>query len=1240
MKQLKILLLITTLLFIPIATASVEQLISSYSYDYSNGTINVTSFSSYLMDLDANGANDTLMFNLTTDFNSTASFLAFVDVDNGESVLTGSHNKTLSPGNTYLMVNFSTLLFAQHKFNYTVRIYDFSDALVYRKSNLTTSTFGDYEEGYSIISVSDQNVANTYLRITSNINSTANIYENITVFMKHNDTTISASKEAGLSIGAQNVDIDFDNETIKGTHYNGKFLIESIQIGSKVIGISANTTNSYDYEDFAKTSYIRSIASSMIDNNSNNLTDYLAINFTIDFKSNDDYTIKSKLYDSFDNFIADMEKNITLSTGINTVSINVSGQSIYKSYLDGPYLLSFAELLIDGETQDYIQSPYQTIVSYFQDFERPPLPDIKVSVGVINISGNDSIEINVTNQGESAAVNIFIDILDNSTFSRTLSIPNLNTSETRILETNNTINSKLYIAVADFSNIVDENNESNNIALWSEPQIVSLAIESLLTISSNSTLRIFGFEILNDGDAQVTDIQWQFDAEDGTVINSTENISLSANERAMVYVRHNYSDSGEFTIKANATGLTELNSVAASSSSTAEVGDLLITSFSHLSVQATKVIFEMQGKNNREENLTSMEWSLDTDSGQFINSTQAFYMFPNETTFVYIAHDYGTGGTFNTIATLSNPGYSDTESLSVTTNTGPSISAMPDVTFDEDSYNDTLNLSDYATDAEDSDSALIWNYESNNIIVSINQDTKIANISAPANWSGSESVSFIVYDTSNLTDSNSILVTVNPVNDAPSFNGSNPITNMKWPEDVTNGSLNLTPYFYDIDRDSLNYTSYGTENIEINIDNTTGIVTLSPQANWSGINYIVFAAIDPSGLTAPSNNVTLNVTPVNDAPVFIGAIPHWRWPEDTVNDSLNLTQYFSDIDEDSLEYNFTPTSNIAILINNNTGVVTLTPNGNYTGAEYMTFTAIDAESLTASSNNVTLNVTPVNDPPIIISFIPTDLTPALVIGASLLFNHTSSDIDGDILTHSWKLDNTEQSIAQGWLYEPAGNEAGLHNVTINVSDGVITVSVQWNVTVLNQTNIDVYSLSLLNQEMGAAIFGFNVNNTGENATSINWTLDTGEGQIAANELSLISPNESIFVFAAHNYTETGDYTILAEAFDEIYSDSESIQIDIYDLEMANVSVLNISSTSAVFELALENFLQSNLTNVSWAFDTKDGSVINSTSILILQPEEAAFVYVSHNFSTTGSYNVNATAINGTLTDSRNLSVIV
>src|SRR3989344_3618826 len=212
-----------------------------------------------------------------------------------------------------------------------------------------------------------------------------------------------------------------------------------------------------------------------------------------------------------------------------------------------------------------------------------------------------NVTVNLSNIGQAPAFNIFLDIFDNTTYENNRSISFLNNSETIVynFSISNTSNATLITVLADFNNLVDESNESNNIAQNTILEVVSLDIESITIMYSNATLKIFEFVILNDGETAVTDVEWQFDTNDNKIINSTSNItSLAANEKAFVYLQHNFSGTGSYNVKANATGLRESSSVTSSLSSTVSIGDLIVSSFDDLSVQGTNVIFEIQAKNN------------------------------------------------------------------------------------------------------------------------------------------------------------------------------------------------------------------------------------------------------------------------------------------------------------------------------------------------------------------------------------------------------------------------------------------------------------------------------------------------------------------------------------------------------------------------------------------------------------------------------------------------------------------
>jgi hypothetical protein len=101
------------------------------------------------------------------------------------------------------------------------------------------------------------------------------------------------------------------------------------------------------------------------------------------------------------------------------------------------------------------------------------------------------------------------------------------------------------------------------------------------------------------------------------------------------------------------------------------------------------------------------------------------------------------------------------------------------------------------------------------------------------------------------------------------------------------------------------------------------------------------------------------------------------------------------------------------------------------------------------SHEWTLTVLNTNRSPIIDWFVPENTTPEVNEGSSLVFEHTSSDPDGDTLSYSWLLDNFEMATTQNWTYSPGYDSAGPHNITLVVSDGDLFDSQQWSVTVIN-----------------------------------------------------------------------------------------------------------------------------------------------------------------------------------------------
>ncbi len=93
-------------------------------------------------------------------------------------------------------------------------------------------------------------------------------------------------------------------------------------------------------------------------------------------------------------------------------------------------------------------------------------------------------------------------------------------------------------------------------------------------------------------------------------------------------------------------------------------------------------------------------------------------------------------------------------------------------------------------------------------------------------------------------------------------------------------------------------------------------------------------------------------------------------------------------------------------------------------------------------------------PPTIDSFSPLNLEQTINEGDSLQFTQTSSDLNGNSLTYSWFLDNTQSATTQNYTYVTDYTSSGNHTIKIIISDGSLQSEKVWNVTVMEISDSD------------------------------------------------------------------------------------------------------------------------------------------------------------------------------------------
>ncbi len=268
-----------------------------------------------------------------------------------------------------------------------------------------------------------------------------------------------------------------------------------------------------------------------------------------------------------------------------------------------------------------------------------------------------------------------------------------------------------------------------------------------------------------------------------------------------------------------------------------------------------------------------------------------------------------------------------------------------------------------------------------------------------ANFNGDDTFRYRAFDGMDPSNIATVTIHVLPVNDPPvavddTYNINEDTTlNVAAPGILGNDS--------DPDGDAL-VAALGTgpahaQNFALNAN---GSFTYTPVADFNGVDTFTYRARDPSGALSNLATVTINIAPINDAPV--ARDDAYTTPEDTTLSVPEVTGVLAndtDADGDSLTAELVagPANAAAFALNAN-GSFTFTPAADFHGSTTFRYRAFDGQ---ARSNiaTVTITVTAVNDPPVARddAYTTDEDVPLLVPTATgVLANDT--DVDGDTLT--------------------------------------------------------------------------------------------------------------------------------------------------------------------------------------------------------------------------------------------------
>lgn len=294
-----------------------------------------------------------------------------------------------------------------------------------------------------------------------------------------------------------------------------------------------------------------------------------------------------------------------------------------------------------------------------------------------------------------------------------------------------------------------------------------------------------------------------------------------------------------------------------------------------------------------------------------------------------------------------------------------------------------------------------------------------------ADYNGSDSFDVSVTDASGVATTQTVKITVVPVNDAPVVES---IVELKTNEDnVAYGQVVAS----DVDGDALAWAlTTKPENGSVKFDAATGSYAYVPQANFNGSDSFAVTVTDPSGATT-TQTIKVSVVAVNDAPV-VAASASLTTQEDKV---LQGSVAASDVEGDALSWAVSRTAGHGgVKLDGATGAYAYIPDPNYNGTDSFEVTVTDQHGA-KSVQTVSVTVTPVNDAPVT----QASSAVATIEDKSVSGTISATDVDGDALTWSLATGAARGTVALNavtgaYTYTPAANASGADFFLVNVRD--------------------------------------------------------------------------------------------------------------------------------------------------------------------------------------------------------------
>jgi hypothetical protein len=496
----------------------------------------------------------------------------------------------------------------------------------------------------------------------------------------------------------------------------------------------------------------------------------------------------------------------------------------------------------------------------------------------------------------------------------------------------------------------------------------------------------------------------------------------------------------------------------------------------------------------------------------------------------------------------------------------------------DSTLNFTLNASDIENDT------ITWSILTDgshgNASVSGTGTSNSISYTPDANYNGSDSFVVQIDDGNSGTDTITVNVTINNVNDPPVITEGATISQTVNEDNTLNFTLNAT----DIENDTITWsisTDGGNGTASASGNGTSQTISYTPDANYNGTDSFEVQIDDSNGGT---DSIVVNVTisPTNDSPQVVNAIPNQTATEDTALNFTFAANTFNDIDAgDSIHYSAQLNGGSPLPAWLSFEAATRTFSGTPTNDDVGT---IEVEVIASDTSNASTTdqfqivVTNTNDPPTLANAIPDQQA---VEDSEFIFtfaDNTFNDIDlGDSLRYSAQLNGgaslpswlTLNSQTRTFSGTPLNEDVGTLNIDVTATDNSnATVTDTFQITVSNTNDAPIVTNPIPNIETNEdELFA----NTFPENTFVD--IDTGDTLSYTAQRNGSSTLPSWLSFNARNRTFSGtpeNQDVGSVEIEVIATDTNSASsTDVFQITVINVNdppIISLSNTTTYFAI--------------------------------------------------------------------------